>query len=139
MELCFCAVNKNQQKEGCQCGIKTEKLCAFRAVHVQFDAFHGTALKEEVEIHASLTWATLHPRNMPALSKRCLLKALAMLSRQLLSIRENTFAPVAHLICITLASKALTLQTAPCSTALKSKIHSYVRACFSQLHFAVKY
>lgn len=67
------------------------------------DAFHGTALKEEVEIQTSLTWVTTHSKNMPALSKQCLLKALAMLLCQLLSSKERTFAPVAHLICITLA------------------------------------
>lgn len=67
------------------------------------DAFHGTALKEEVEIHSSLTWTTLRSKTMPALSKQCLLKALAMPSHQLLSSKEKPFAPVAHLICITLA------------------------------------
>lgn len=43
MELRFCAANKNQQKEGGQCGIKTEKLRAFRAVHLsamRFTALH---------------------------------------------------------------------------------------------------
>lgn len=95
------------------------------------DAFHGTALKEEVEIHAFLTWATLHPRTMPALSKCWLLKALAMLSPQLLSSKEKTFAPVTHLICITLASKALTLHTASCSMALKNKTHNSIRVLLS--------
>lgn len=77
-------------------------MCILRS-SCECDAIHGTALKEEVEIHASLTWATLHSKNMPALSTQCLLKALAMLSCQLLSSKEKTFAPVAHLICITMA------------------------------------
>lgn len=74
-------------------------LCSSR----ECDAFHGTALKEEVEIHSSLTWTTLHSKTMPALFKECLLKALAMPSSQLLSSKEKPFAPVAHLFCITLA------------------------------------
>lgn len=94
---------KNQQKEGCQCRIKKEKLCAFCAVHLSVMLFIATALKEEVEIHASQTWTTLHFKNTPALSKQCLLKALAMLSCKLLSSKEKTFAPVVHLFCITLA------------------------------------
>lgn len=94
---------KNQQKEGCQCSIKREKLCAFCAVHSSVMLFIATALKEEIEIHASQTWTTLHSKNMPALSKQHLLKALAILSCKLLSSKEKTFTPGVHLICITLA------------------------------------
>lgn len=51
--LFLCSLKKNQQKEGCRCRTKKEKLCAFCAVHLSVVFFIVTALKEEVEIHAS--------------------------------------------------------------------------------------
>lgn len=94
---------KKSAERRLQCRIKKQKLCASCAVHLSMMLFIATARKEEVEIHASQTWMTLHSKNMPALSKQCLLKALAMLSCKLLSRKEKTFALVVHLICITLA------------------------------------
>lgn len=75
----ICVIKKkNQQKEGYQYRIKKEKLCAFCAVHLSVMLFIVTALKEEVKIRASQAWTALHSKNMPALFKQHLLKALAM-------------------------------------------------------------
>lgn len=54
MELCFCAINKNQQKEGCQCGIKAEKLCAFCAVDVS--VMHFMALHWKKRLRYTHLW-----------------------------------------------------------------------------------
>lgn len=110
-------------------------MCILRS-SCECDAIHGTALKEEVEIHASLTWATLHSKNMPALSTvltESSGNALMSITQQQREDICSCGTPYLHYNGKTLTADCLLFQ------ALKNKMHGYARVCFSQLCFVVKY